>query len=246
VRTEEIVEVKTAVAVTEEALRLLCQRIDQLAAEAEPDRLSGRRPQVLYHGELVGGNKFTFETAEELLEYQNRHDRRITTLFISLSGGFGSNRISVTISEDGGTYAFKGSAGGEVGEALRVRHYLEDFAAAIRAPWAWMWWNSGNILFGALLLTLFLGYGLLAFYASDKPSPAVSDARAMGYSGLITFGFFAALFLLYQMRKKFFPRAILALGQERTRYESLKKWHWLPIAAVAGLVVKVVYDWISK
>ena len=198
-RTEEIVEVKTAVAVTEEALKLVCQRIEEIAAKAEPEAISGRRPKVLYHGELVGGNKFSFETAEDLLAYPNRYDRRIITLIISLSLGFRDREISVIVSENAGSYAFKGSSSGEVGEAVRNKHHLEDFAAAIRAPWRWMWWHTGDMLFALVFgFILFLVIGV-PFLVSDGPpvSPTPAINRSSAILTLCLVGVIGAIFVLY-------------------------------------------------
>ena len=246
-RTEEIVEVRTAVAVTEEALRLLCKRIEDFAAAVDLNATTGRPSKVLYHGELVGGNKFSFGTAEELLAYQNRYDRRIITLIVSLSIGFNERQFSIIVSEKAGGYAFKGTAAGEVGEALQNKQYLEDFAASIRAPWRWMWWHAGDILFGLFFAFLLFVFAVVPFFLPDNPTPAPTQAshRAGAWLTIYFVGAIASIFAMYQVRKHVFPRAIIALGQGKARFETLKRWHWVPVTATAGLVVKIIWDLIG-
>lgn len=247
VRTEEIVEINTAVAISEDALRRLCLQIEEVATAEEAK--GGKRPTVLYHGELVGGNKFIFETHDELLAYQNRYERRIATLYITLSIGF-RDGVSVIISEAGVGYAFKGTASGEVGEAVRMRHHLEDFASAIRAPWWWMWWNTFNVIFGLGMLVFIAFYATLAFFVPEEAVvPKQTDgqaARSVGRFGLGAIGLIGMIVVLGIMRKRFFPRALIGLGQGKERLERLKKWHWLPIGAMASLLAKIIYDLMTK
>jgi hypothetical protein len=227
--------------------RALCKHIEDLADAAELDPLSGgRKPKVRHHGELVGGNSFSFDTAEELLGYQNRYDRRITKLFITLSIGLRDHGVSAIMSEDTWSHAFKGTASGEVQEALAIRQHLEDFAAAIQAPWWWMWWNTFNLLWGVGVFAFVAFYLWLAFFLPDHAViPKVTDAeaaRSSGKVGLSLLGIFALMGILSLLRKRLFPKMLIAIGQGRARYEKLKRWHWIPITAGAGLLLKILWD----
>lgn len=250
-QTEEIIEVKTAVAVTEEALKLLCQRLEEEAAKEKPDILGKNvKGHVRCYGELNNGSKITFEDTKELLAYQNSRKRRIQMLMISLSLGgiFNDSGVSVTVSNAG--RALRATSKGEIGEAVRLRHYLEDFAEAVRAPWRWMWWHTDNILLVLFFLCVSGSIVLMAVYVPSKPSapppPPGGEWKSAALGVLFPVAVIAFLFVLNRLRHWFFPRAIIAIGQEKVRFEQLKKWHWLVIGllftTVMGLVVRT-YLW---
>ena len=243
-QTEEIVEVKTAIAVTEDALRLLCDRVERMAAEAQPDRLGNRSP-VRYRGKLVDKSKIAFDSSDELLAYQNRNSRRLTELDITWSRALSEEGLTIWM---GHIIILRASAKGDVSYTSQARQYLEDFAEAARAPWAWMWWRTGDILFGAVMAMLVGFYVLLAIYGSNEAGTGgtTPSQKSYGYGGLLVFAVVAIIATLAYLRSWIFPRTLFAIGQGKSRFETLRRWHWLPVGALAGLIVKVAWDFLSR
>ena len=189
-----------------------------------------------------------FVDVKNLLEYENSCDRRILSLtFWSKTEDWKKQaRISFT-EHSWGTINF--TVEGAENTVIRLKEELGDIVDGTKA---WYWRISRIDFFYVILVIAFIGYTVLKVYTDTLEKSSSKEEfdllKTLGAIGILTGVialFPASIWTLNLLRRRFFPAAVFAIGQESKRFQIDDKIRWTLIGGflvsfAASIVVAAI------
>lgn len=223
-----------AIAVTKQALKTLHARLEKTAKTNLPLKLSTEEESefgVGYFVDFVDGGSRTIPTLDDLLKYSNRGRRRITKLAIHTAPEYRGNYVSIKIGDSFPTAQVHIS--GDAPHAQEARTYCEDFLAAARSPFEWLYSISGAWMLAILWLTL----TIVGFLVLFVPKAVTLNSVLPGFA--LMFVAMGLPWVIVPLRNRLFPKVVIAIGQEAARYETAKSVHTWAVRGVIGTALSV-------
>ena len=209
--------------------------IDDMKLKKLTELLEDSLGSVNFSVKCAGGRSYNFESVEDLINYENPKSKKILKLYLFVHSA--DDRRSSLISFDSDSGIIPGiymKLEVEENELLTLEDKIEDVIAGMR-PWY-------NIM-SRLSIWIIIGVTFLIAIASLiilKLSGIMENVDAdtrYSVSRVIVFGTAALIgYPVYKMLSTCFPRGVFAIGQGKSRFSNLKKFHGVMVSIIIGLI----------
>lgn len=189
-----------------------------------------------------------FPDIKQLLDYENSRNRRILSLsFSSRTDDYKKRCLLSFVSSSWSTISV--TIEGIESSVVRLK---EEFAEIVDGTKAWYWRLSKIDFFYVILVLCIIGFNILYAYKDtlDKNNSETEFdlLKTLFAIGIVAGGIGALVgltWLLNRIRKRLFPIAVFAIGQEASRYNTDDKIRWtIIIGFIVSLSASIVVAFI--
>jgi hypothetical protein len=180
-----------------------------------------------------------FSDIKQLLDYENSHNRRITSLSFSSKTNDYKKRCQLSFANN----SWRTISVTIEGIENSVVKLKDDVAELVDGTKAWYWRLSKFDFFYVILVLCIIGFNLLIDYAKSLDKNVIKS-EFNPLKTLVAIGITSGVFIvlaglvwsLNRIRKCLFPIAVFAIGQEATRYNIYDKIRW---TIIIGFIVSL-------
>jgi len=211
----------------------------------------GQRYELLgFSAHCIDGSTLTTKTAKELLDFDNRNDRRIDEIRLEFQQTDFSERGDIEFSDEAFRVCSWTVWSNDDGLAQQIASELGKRVRASRPWYSWITWARPMFIFPALLMLLGVAITWHDFFKTgrlpsmERKTPDFGDVFTLLIPILVVLG--ACIFFAEKVWSWMFPKLWFLIGRQKREFEKRERVRgWLFGGVIGAIIIGFLVNYLS-